>query len=143
MSWNRDRADLNVNVLVKMGTFSERGWWGGVKEQAVRGCWPLLLQPFVHVFQTEELHSWLASLVCVPIFMSVLMKKAPGLVNAAWLVINKSVKWQERFLYASFGLWNVATMRFQMCVCVCMCVYKPRAKWDNNTLTPRGKVIKL
>lgn len=59
------------------------------------------------------------------------------------LVINKSVKWQKTPLSTSLRLWNNAIL-FCVCVyCVCVCVYKPRTKWDNNTVTPGGKVIKL
>lgn len=50
---------------------------------------------------------------------------------------------QKNPLYTSLWIWNNAIL---LCVCVstvCVCVYKPRTKWDNNTVTPGGKVIKL
>lgn len=76
MSWNGDQVDLNVDTLVKMGTFCVPEISGGaLKSRQKEAPDQFHTQiSFVYIFQTEQL-------VCAYIFMSTVMKSALGLVT--------------------------------------------------------------
>lgn len=119
---NGDQVDLNVNTcwlkwrpFVSLG--SGRGGGGGLertgRKRLLTGSSSLFCPQFLNGARLP---------VCVARLCAHIHEcadeKCPRPCNTTWLVINKSVKWQERFLNASFRLWNVAMMRFQICACV-------------------------
>lgn len=125
MSRNRNQDDLNTCWFKWRPFVSLRSGVGGFKEQTEQSCWPVLpnspgFYPHFHKEGAEP--PVCVACLCAHIYERA-DEKCPRPCNTTWLVINKSVKWQERFLYASFRLWNAAMIQFKVCVCWCVCVY--------------------